>query len=254
MPAELTLSYSTLFGFLLVFARIAGAFTFVPLPGLTRGPAVSRIAVSLAVTIALFPLWPQAAMPAGIGDFAVWTAAEAAFGITAGVAVGFLLEILAVGFQALGLQAGFSYASTIDPNTQADSSVLLILAQLMSGWLFFAFGMDRQVVRIFARSLAAHPPGQFAVSGAAAEALIDLGAGMLATGLRLALPVIVLLLLVDFALALLGRMHQQMQLLSLAFPAKMIAALALLAGVLAVFIPVWRAAAERTLAVLGRVL
>jgi len=254
MRAELTLSYSTLYGFLLVFARIAGAFTFIPLPGIARGPAAARIAVSLAVTVALFPLWPAPEMPSGAGDFAVWMAAEAAFGITAGVAVGFLLEILAAGFQALGLQAGFSYASTIDPNTQADSSVLLVLAQLMSGWLFFAFGLDRQVLRIFAHSLAAHPPGHFAVSGSAAEAVIGLGGGMLSTGLRLALPVIVLLLLVDLALALLGRMHQQMQLLSLAFPAKMIAALLLLAGTLAVFIPVWRAAAERTLNVLGRIL
>ena len=40
---------------------------------------------------------------------------------------------------------------------------------------------------------------------------------MLTTGLRLAMPVIALLLLLDVALALLGRMQQQLQLLSLAF-------------------------------------
>ena len=43
--------------------------------------------------------------------------------------------------------------------------------------------------------------------------------------LRLALPVVALLLMVDVALALLGRLNQQLQLLALAFPAKMLTAL-----------------------------
>jgi flagellar biosynthesis protein FliR len=42
------------------------------------------------------------------------------------------------------------------------------------------------------------------------------------------MPVIGLLLLIDVALALLGRMQQQLQLLSLAFPIKMLAGLSML--------------------------
>jgi flagellar biosynthetic protein FliR len=254
MPAEIALPYTTLYSFLLVFARVAGALTFVPLPGISRGPATPRVALALALTAALFPAWPHVNAPSGAGQFVVWVAAEAAFGITAGLAIAFLLETLAVGFQTLGLQAGYSYASTIDPTTEADSSVLLVFAQLLSGLLFFSLGLDREVLRIFAASLVRHPPGSYMPGEPALATLTGLGAGMLSTGLRLAMPVIVLLLLVDFALALLGRMHQQLQLLTLAFPAKMLAALALLAAVLVVFLPVWRAAAERTLAAMGRIL
>jgi flagellar biosynthetic protein FliR len=47
-------------------------------------------------------------------------------------------------------------------------------------------------------------------------------------GVRLALPVVALLVMVDVALALLGRINAQLQLLSLAFPAKMLTALLLL--------------------------
>ena len=36
MPANLTLSTGTLFGFLLVLARVGGALVFVPLPGIRR--------------------------------------------------------------------------------------------------------------------------------------------------------------------------------------------------------------------------
>ncbi len=73
---------------------------------------------------------------------------------------------------------------------------------------------------------------------------------MFSTGLRLAMPVIVLLMLVDIALALLGRIHEQLQLLTLAFPVKMLATLAFLAVIAVFFLPVFRSAAERTFSVL----
>ena len=67
----------------------------------------------------------------------------------------------------LGLQAGYAYASTIDPNTEADSGILLVFAQLMAGLLFFALGLDREVLRLFAQSLDKIPPGAYVLGSAA---------------------------------------------------------------------------------------
>ena len=137
--------------------------------------------------------------------------------------------------QVLGLQAGYGYASTIDPNTQADSGILLVFAQLMAGMLFFALGLDREIVRLFARSLDKVPVGTYIFSPASADSLIRLGSSLFSTGVRLALPVVALLVLVDVALALLGRLNSQLQLLSLAFPAKMLTALLVLSWVASLF-------------------
>ena len=68
----------------------------------------------------------------------------------------------------------------------------------------------------------------------------------------LALPVVGFLMLADIALALLGRINQQLQLLTLAFPVKMLAALALLAAVAGLFPALYGQAAERSLAGLAR--
>jgi flagellar biosynthetic protein FliR len=253
MPGELALSLPTLFSFLFVLARVGGALIFVPLPSIRSGPEPARVLMAVTLSIALYPLWPAAAVPS-FGQLALWMFAEAAFGITVGIAVSFLVEALLMAAQVFGLQAGYSYASTIDPSTQADSNVLLVVANLMAGLLFFALGLDGQVVRIFARSLEVYPPGSYLVKASTAQAVITLGGGMFATGMRLALPVVVLLVLVDVALALLGRIHQQLQLLTLAFPLKMLASLLMLAAVLGLFLPVFRAAAERTFSTLVRVL
>lgn len=251
MPAELRVPLQTLFGFLFVLARVGGAFVFVPLPGIGNGPGPARVLLALGFTVALLPAWPAVVLPeTSIGRLAAWMLSEAAFGITVGVAVAFLIETLLVASQVFGLQAGYSYASTIDPSTQADSNVLLVFSHLMAGLLFFALGLDRQVIRVFASSLAVYPPGSYVLTPSSAESMIRLGADMFSTGLRLAMPVVVLLLLVDIALALLGRVHQQLQLLTLAFPAKMLATLAFLATVSVFFLPVYRSAAERTISVL----
>jgi flagellar biosynthetic protein FliR len=66
------------------------------------------------------------------------------------------------------------------------------------------------------------------------------------------MPVIALLLLIDIALALLGRMQQQLQLLSFAFPVKMLATLALLAVLAPVTARIFEGAASRTMGVLWR--
>lgn len=255
MDAELGLPLGMLFGFLTVLARISGALALIPLPGFQTAPQAVRAALALGLTVALAPLWPV--MPPGdfgAGRILVLLASEAALGITAGVAVSFLIESLAIAAQVFGMQAGYSYASTIDPSTQADSGVLIVVTQLMGGLLFFALGLDREIVRVFAASLRMYPPGTFVLKPPSANVIIGLGAGMLATGVRLALPVVVLLMLVDVALALLGRMHQQLQMLTLAFPVKILAALGFLTTILALFLPVYRDAAARTLAALARLL
>ncbi len=249
----LGLPLSTLYAFLLVLARVAGLVTFLPVPGFRNAPDTVRVLLALAITFALFPVWP--ALPdvnPSIGQLAVWAFCETGFGLAAGLAVAFLTESFQVAAQVAGFQAGYGFASTIDPNSQADSSILQVLASLSTGLLFFTTGLDHQLIRVLAASFERFPAGSWAPASANLEGIVRLGGEMLSTGLRLGLPVVAVLLLIDLALALLGRVQQQLQLLSLAFPAKMAAALALLA-VLAPAVPqMFGAAAERTLAALWR--
>lgn len=236
MPARVTFDFSTLYGFLLVLSRVAGAFVFVPIPGIKDAPQTARIVAALALTVALYPSWPAVdAASAGFGKVTGFVVAEAAFGVTVGLSVAFLAEALTFGAQVVSTHAGFSYASTVDPTTQADSTVMVVLAQLAAGLLFFAMGLDRQILRVFARSLETSPPGSYRLTPAIAESVIRFGGELLSVGLRLALPVMALLMLVDLSLALLGRLNAHLQLLSMAFPAKMMTALVLLAWMTAVY-------------------
>ncbi|MGO4882630.1 MAG: flagellar biosynthetic protein FliR [Bryobacteraceae bacterium] len=235
MPVDL-LGLPSLYGFLLVLARVSGVFALAPLPGFQSAPKLARIVLSVVITLSLFPLWPRVdAARADVGRLLLWVLPEIGVGVTIGLGVAFLLELFLVTAQVVSLNAGFSFAQTVDPTTQAESGVLLVFAQLAGGMVFFALGLDREVIRTLAYSLAAHPSGAW-VTGPAAEAMLRLGGDMLALAVRLALPCIALLVLTDIALGLLGRLNAQLQLLTLAFPIKMTAALVLL-GWITVLLP-----------------
>jgi len=255
MHTDLTFNLSTLYGFLLVLARVSGVIAFVPIPGLSAGPDVSRVILALALTISLLPVWPAPNLSGALlGRLLGWVGTEAAFGLTIGLAVSFLLEGLQMAAQMIGLQAGYSFASTVDPSTQADTTTLQIMAQLLAGSLFFAFGFDRQVVHILARSLESIPSGAYSLSRPIVEAVTHLGSAVFSTGLQLAIPVLALLLLLDIAFAVLGRLQTQLQVLSLSFSIKTLTAVAFLAGVLSFYPAVFEKVGRGTFATLMRLL
>ena len=228
-------SASTLLGFILTLMRIGGIFVFIPVPGFKSAVDPARIALIGGVTIALFPVWPHPSVQASVGLFAVWMLSEAALGIGVGLAVAFALEAFQMGAQMIGLQAGYSFASTVDPATQADSTVLIVLAQTAAALVFFASGLDREVLRIFAQSLVTYPPGTFVITKKVTDVVLLAGGSMFSTGLRLALPIIAAMLMVDIALALLGRVNSQLQLQSITFPVKMVLSLVLLGWIVSLF-------------------
>jgi len=237
MHASPVIPVSVLYGFLLVLARISGIFIFLPLPGLKAGPDVGKIVLAMALTFALYSRWPVIdPVPASMIQVAGWMLAEAAIGLAIGLAVAFIIEAVLMAAQAVSTQAGFAYASTVDPNTEADVTVLLMIAQLTAGLLFFSMGLHRQLLGILAHSLETRPPGTFQASQPSIEALVMLGSGIFSTGLRLVLPLITLLFLIDLSIGLLGRLNSQLQLIALAFPLKIVTALAAL-SFLALLLP-----------------
>ncbi len=227
MPIKTSIPLEVLYGFALVLTRILGLFTFLPLPAMQAGPDAARIVLAVVTTISLFARWPHLdKLPRGPGELLLWLMGEVLLGLAIGLCVSFLLEIFTMAAQAVSIQAGFGFASTVDPSTNADSTVLIMAAQLTGGLLFFAAGLDGQVLKILAASLDTRPPGQLLFTHGAAQALLMTGAGVFSTGLRLALPLITLLLLVDLSIGLLSRVNAQLHVMSFAHPLKLLIAMA----------------------------
>lgn len=253
MHAELHLNLPVLYSFLIALARVSGVVAFVPIPGLRDAPEAPRAVLALALTFVLLPVWPSLPPEKAISTtgLAVAATAEFSIGLLIGLTVSVLLEGIQLAAQMIGLPAGFSYASTVDPSTQADSSVLQIMLQLFAGLLFFGLRLDRQVIQILMRSFDTLPPGLYPFRSLPAEAIVRMSSSIFTTGLRLALPVLALMALLDIAVAVLGRVQSQLQLLPLSFSLKMLGSLGMLASALAFYPQVIESAGKRLFGALG---
>ena len=246
MHAELQVPAASLIAFLLVLARMTGVFVFVPLPWKDSGPSMARIVFAVGATIALYSRWPTLNVTEiNLPTIAVFIVSDAALGAAIGLMVSFLSEAFTVGAQSLALQAGYGYASVVDPTTQADSDVLAVLAQLMAGLFFFTTGLHRYLIKAFADSLESYPPGTFALTQGLMQEVLRLSSGIFLFGLRLALPIVGLLLMTEISLGLVGRITPQLHLGSHAFPLKMMLTLLMLAAIVVVTPQLYRAYAEQ---------
>lgn len=248
------LALDALWTALLVLLRVTGLLVFVPLPGASSAPIITRIAFALLLTFALLPGAPAAQSVNTIGEIVTHVAAESAYGLGVGVCLSLLLETFAAAAQTAAMQAGFSYVSTIDPTSKADTGILVALSGMLAGLLFYALGLDQLLLRGLASSLQTQPPGTLPHMAQAGPALLSLMGRLFEIGLRLAVPIVLLLVLVDLTLAACCQVNAQLQLLSLAFPVKLLAALLGIASLLGAVPVLYRTAAEAAfsfLAVLG---
>jgi flagellar biosynthesis protein FliR len=233
MPTDPRFAEGTLVGFLLTLARTGTALTFLPIPGYQGLINVARIALIVGITLCLFPFWPASAdLTANPASIVRAVLSEASLGLVLGLAIAFLAETFQLAAQFISMQTGFSFASTIDPSTQADTGVFQVLSQLTSGFLFFAFGIHHQLIRMIALSFSSINARPAAFSAASFAAITHFTSSMIVTSFRLAMPAVALLLLTDICLSVLSRIQAQVHLLQLAFPAKICLSLFFLSVIL----------------------
>jgi flagellar biosynthetic protein FliR len=225
MPTSLHVGTQQLLGFLLTLARVGSALILFPMPGLQNSPQIARIVLILATTLCLFPLWGQVAASEAQSGIVLAILAESAIGLLFGLILSFLAESFQLGAQVISFQAGFSFASTFDPQSQADSGVFQIFIQLATGLLYFSLGVHEHLLRMFALSFELPAFNQALLKWNSVDLIMRLGTQFFLTGLKLALPVATLLFLVDQGLAAVTRLHTQLQLLTLAFPVKIVLSL-----------------------------
>lgn len=253
MPVDAFGIWPAASAFLLTLARIGSAFAFVPLPGWRAAADPARILLILALSASLAPLRSDLRLPGEVGALTVWIAGELAFGLAVGLIVGFVAEGLLLAAQTVSMQAGYSFATAFDPNSQADSGVIQLFFTLGANLLLFASGLDHAMIRVFALSLEKWPAGPPELD--LTPLVVRFSAAALESGLRLALPIAGFLFLTDLFLALAARLHSQLQLLTVAFPIKMLATLAgmaLLAPAIGHLYGQTAVRAERALAALMR--
>ena len=166
----------------------------------------------------------------GVGGASAW---EFAIGFILGFTLQLVFEAAQIAGQVCGVQMGYSLASVINPDSQADSAVLSTFYELMVLLLFLQLGVAHWLLRGVARSFVYIPPGHLTLTWPAMHGLIEFAAGMFVAGLQIAAPILVASLFADVALGFIGKASPQLPVLFVGISLKNLLGLLLLCGAVA---------------------
>jgi len=216
--------------FLLILARTAAFFSVFPALG---GPAVPmriKAAAAATLSILLYTAVPApAVMPVELAAQVLMLLRETLIGLMLGSLVHFVFMGAQFAGQAIGVQMGLAAASLFDPSTRETVGVSGRFYYLLALLLFLSLNLHHQFLAGLGRSFTVLPLGETSIPGPGFLHWAELTGQVLMLALRLSMPVLAALLLLDLALGFLGRLVPQMNIFMVGFPLKIALGMAVLA-------------------------
>ena len=218
----------------LALIRVSGMVMFAPffssnaLPARTKAVFVAMVAYLLAPLVATLPhARAEITFGAILGEVAV--------GLVYGLTLALLNEMLLFAGQIAGLQFSFSLVNLMDPSSSIETPLLGEMFQLLGTLVLLGAGLDRILLASMVRSFRAVPLGTYALAPATGLAIVHAAGGIFLAAVELAAPVLAATMLVEVAIALLGKLSPQLPVMSLTVPLKTLTGFVLLAGSLALW-------------------
>lgn len=217
--------------FLLVLARIGGLLFGAPVLGHLLVPVRVRAGLALVLAVALAPVVPAlTAPPTTLWTLAGALAVETVIGVVIGLAAQFIFAGVQLGGQVAGMQMGFGLDNLIDPQSNAEITVVAQWQQLLALLVFLALDIHHLLVGALVESLQRTPPGTLVVGGLGLRRVVALSGDLFAIGVRVAAPVMIALLLTNAALGILARTIPQLNVFVVGFPVTVGVGLVVLGG------------------------
>ena len=225
-------------GFLWPLARVAALIGTAPLLGTAGVPRRVKALVAIAITLALSPLVAiQPAADPWSGTGLVVLVEQMLIGAAMGLCLRMVFAMVDVAGELVGLQMGLGFATFFDPQHGTQSPVIAQFLGLLASLVFFAVNGHLMMLATLAESFRVLPLGAAQAGASAWIAIAHAGAGIFVSGLMLALPMIVALLITNVALGMLTRAAPQLNLFAVGFPAMILVGWLALAAALPLFAP-----------------
>ncbi|OYW44820.1 MAG: flagellar biosynthetic protein FliR [Sphingomonadales bacterium 32-68-7] len=215
----------------LVFAmtRIGAALLAAPFFGAANVPVQLRVAIAGAIAVlvcAWTPLQPPPALLSLDGMLVI--AGE----VLVGLSLGFILQVMfaapVIAAEVIGGTMGLSIAVTSDPTSGAQSTALGQYFAIILALIFLSVGGHLEFLALVIDSYRAFPPGETWLGAERLDHIVQFGGAMFVTAAAIALPVTLILLIVQVVTGVLSRSAPSLNLFALGLPAGVLAGIAAL--------------------------
>ncbi len=215
----------------LVLTRVLAVVSTSPFFGTTSPWRGYRIALGVAMTVAMIPV---SGSPDWDGPrFGLALVPLVAQEFLAGALMGWIVTAAFASVRGagelVGAEMGLNLSSLFDPLTGTNTPVVSSLYNVFAGLVFIGLDAHRWVVAGLARSFERLPVGTFVVDNDVLAQVIHLTSRLLESGVALAAPVMVAMFLVSLVMGIISRAVPQLNILDVGYSLRVASALAALA-------------------------
>ena len=198
-------------------SRIAGLVATSPLPW-ENAPLRVRTGSVMAILMVIHgPHGSADGMMGSVLALVLGVLMEFIAGASMGFVVRMAIGISEVSANALAPQMGFGVSRIFDPATGSSDPVLTRLFRLLAIVLALITGLHRVVIGSLMESFRVMPVGSAFNPVVSAPLLLEMSVQMLVVGVRLALPLLAILFMIQIALGFVSRAAPSMQIFSIGF-------------------------------------
>ena len=201
------------------FLRVLALFGAMPV--IAQRSVPMRIRVALAFLIALaaqasLPEMPLIALDSAAGALAI--AQQLLIGLSLGFAARIVFAAVELAGEVIGLQMGLNFAGFFDPVSGGQGTAASRFFGVSVSWLFIVINGHLLLIAAIVQSFHAFPVGAEPFAFLRSTQPQVWGAEIFALGLWIALPLVAMLLFVNFVLGIVSRVAQQMNVFAIGFP------------------------------------
>lgn len=202
---------------LLMFCRIAGFLLTSPYPG-EHVPRTGRVglALSLSFFCSTIAAPPAIAIAFDLG-LVLPIATELGIGLSSGFVFRLLLSAADVAGELVSQSSGLGSAQLFNPLFGAHETPMTRVYSLLGLLLMLVSGAHRVALAYLMDSFVAVPVGTPVTLSAALPQVLDLFVSSITMGVRLAMPVIAISLMVQVGLAMVARVAPSLQIFNIGF-------------------------------------
>ncbi len=210
-------------GFMLPFLRILALLMVAPVFGSGLVPGRVRILLAIGLAGLLVPVMPVAAVaidtiPALVGG----VIGEVLLGVTVGFMVQLAFDAVVIAGQAAANSMGLGFAVMVDPQRGVNVPILSQFLLIMATLVFLAIDGHLVLITVLAQSFETMPPGSAALGPEGFWAVVAWGSQMFAGAIRIALPAVIALLMVNIAYGVISRAAPTLNLFAVGIPVSLL--------------------------------
>jgi flagellar biosynthetic protein FliR len=203
--------------FFLEVIRLAGMVMVAPLAW-TLAPVRVKVSMVLLFAFAVHGQGQLAPEMSGSAErIAAAVGSELLLGLAIGMVVRLVIAAVEVAGEQIALMMGLGIAQMFDPQVQTSHNVMAAILRNFAMLVGVAVGLHRVVLGATIESFRVVPVGSLVGLGSYGPSFLNLGGLVFSTGLRLAMPVLAVLFMVQVALAFVSRAAPAVQVFSVGF-------------------------------------